>query len=60
MTRSKQPSLFPSLLPTDEAAPRKKKEAGALERQKLRSLTLTSSALIRLSLGFWRKGDILR
>jgi hypothetical protein len=40
MTRSKQPSLFPSLLPTDEAAPRKKKEAGRPRAPKIALIDL--------------------
>ena len=40
MTRSKQPSLFPSLLPMDEAAPRKKKEAGRPRAPKIALIDL--------------------
>lgn len=40
MTRSKQPSLFPSLLPTDEAAARKKKEAGRPSAPKIALIDL--------------------
>ena len=40
MTRSKQPSLFPSLLPTDEAALRKKKEAGRPSAPKIALIDL--------------------
>ena len=40
MTRSKQPSLFPALLPTDEATPREKKEAGRPSAPKIALIDL--------------------
>lgn len=46
MTRSKQPSLFPSLLPTDEAAPGKEKAFYCLFALMFQS-ALTGSACSR-------------